>query len=206
MQSTAWKRAREWLKRCPRAAGRGSGRSPDSGWVQRAPSGASGPRIQSASSWWASRARGRAESSRKQELARCSAGPRSTRLGSSPGPWRPPQHPESCPTHHGTAPTRPGRGACAALVWRLPEMPGALELLLGRPVDLPTASKLEIEPLAEVSVAGPAGAGRPGGYRGLAPGGITDEPGSPWLMDRAQLKQTNQQNKKPALAGPGGRG
>ena len=73
-------------------------------------------------------------------------------------------------------------------------------------VDLPTASKVEIEPLGEVSVAGPAGAGRPGGYRGLAPGGITDEPGSPWLMDRAQLKQTNKQNKKPALAGPGGRG
>lgn len=88
--------------------------------------------------------RARAESSRK-ELAVCTAGPRargskSTRLGSSPGPWRLPQHPGSCLTHHGTAPAGSGRGACATLVWHLPGMPGALALL-GQSVDMPTPSK-----------------------------------------------------------------
>ena len=77
--------------------------------------------------------------------------------------------------------------SCATLVWHLPEMPGALALVLGRLVDIPTPSKAP-------SHGGNRGTGkgkcssplRCGPTWGLpwpcAWWNNSDEPGSSWLM------------------------
>lgn len=119
--------------------------------------------------------RARVESSRKKERAVCTAGRRacrskSTRLGSSPGPRRFPQHPGSCLTHHGTAGAPHWFGIfrkCRA-PWHLSSAGWWTSPLLPR-----HRVTVEIEALGKVSVAAPLDAGRPGGYRGLALGGIT---------------------------------
>ena len=138
--------------------------------------------------------RARAQSSRK-ELAVCTAGLRargskSTRLGSSPGPWRFPQHPGSCLTHHGTAPTPHWFGIfwkcwapwhfASAGWWTYPLLPRH-------------RITVEIEALGKVSVAAPADAGRPGGYCGLALGGITlTNLGAPgWCKELSSNRLTN---------------